>query len=207
MKIHSGVLKSISCFLFIIILCSCSVGRKHETVIYALRPEVAKVDHKTCNNKSDLQIIEPSSVTGLESRRIAILQKNNHLNYYRDIRWAAPLSEMLQISLADAFERSNIFNSVGTDMDDISPDFVLTTDIRDFQVNQEKEPSYAQIRFVSKLIRTKDHKIIATIPIENNMIPNVYKMDSIIASFNNGLTKSITEVVRKSSDSLPCNNN
>jgi cholesterol transport system auxiliary component len=195
--------RNILLFSSMIILSSCSVGRKSETVIYTLRPDAASVIRQNCNQKLNLQIVEPTIVTGLETRRIAILQKDNHMNYYKGVRWAAPVPEMFKTALIDAFEKVPVFNSVGTDMDDISSEYVLTTDIRDFQVNEEMGSPFTQIRFVSKLISTKDHKIIATIPVESNITPAVHKMDNIIAAFDSSLSTSIAEVINKSAEVLP----
>jgi ABC-type uncharacterized transport system auxiliary subunit len=194
--------RNIISMILLFFICSCSMGGKSESVIYTLRPK-PEVSQQSCGKKPVLQIIEPTVASGLESRRIAILQKNSHLDYYKGVRWAAPVSEMLQNAMVDAFEHAPAFGSIATAMNDISPDLLLTTDIRDFQVNESGSSSEAEIRFVSKLIDTSDHRIIATIPVENSITPSVHKMDNIIAAFDEGSAAAIAEVITRTIDSLP----
>ena len=191
--------------ILIVTLASCSIGKKKETKIYTIKPAYSTILEQSCKTKfhPTLQIIEPEVASGLESRRIAILQANNRMNYYKSVRWAAPVSEMLQTSLLDAFEKTPAFASVATDLDEITPELILITDIRDFQVNLKDAPS-VHIRLVSKLIDTKTHKIIVTIPVEKTLIPEIYKMEQLVISFDKAAANSISDIVERSVAALPC---
>ena len=152
--------------------------------------------------KSDLQIIEPTVAPGLDTSRIAVMQPNKHVDYYMGVKWAAPVSEMLRSVLVDSFERSNMFASVSTDRDTIHTDMVLITDLRDYEVTNNTNGE-VHIRLVAKLVSSKDRKVLATIPVERTVKPEIYKMDAIVSTFNSVSADIANEIVNKSVSSLP----
>ena len=154
---------------------------------------------QNCKLNMDLQVAEPTVAPGLDTRRIAVYEGKQELNFYTNARWTAPAAEMLQNSLVEGFENSKIFRNVSTDMDGAASDVILFTDIRAFQV----EGGEVSIRFVSKLINTETREIITTIETEKTEVPAAHSIENIAEAFSNSTNDSIKELIEKFAAAYP----
>ena len=195
---RTGVRAGLTALFFTI--SACSLGDRPQIETYTLNSTTTAP--QSCNSKLALQIIEPTAVPGLDSIRIPIIEGEQRINYYTGVRWAAPVPEMLQTVLVGSFEKSNSFASIFTESEAARADMQLTTDIRNFEVTDTKTGA-VRIRLVAKLIRNKDHKLLATIPVEKTATPTAYKTENIVATFNSASAEAASEIVASSIKILP----
>jgi cholesterol transport system auxiliary component len=183
--------------IFLLILSSCSLGGRPESTIYAIRPMA--LDEQSCKLPLNLQVSEPTTSPGLDTRRIAVYENSQRLNFYTNARWTAPAPEMLQTALVEGFEKAKTFKSVSTDMDATSADVILLTDIRSYQV----EGTAVNVRYVSKLIDAETRDVVATMEIEKSQTPSEHKIENIIEAFASATNDSVKEVIEKTLSSYP----
>lgn len=193
------MIKKLAAFSLLLTTTACLGSSTPPPTIYTLRP--AKEITQSCKINSSLRISSPISEQAIDSKRIAILQDGGKFDYYTGAKWAASPSEMMQSILVDAFEQSGALKSVSSDEESISADYILLTDIRDYEVKNSAAPE-VKIKLVTKLISAKDRKVIADIPIEKSITPDANKMEAIVAAFNRGSTDAASDIVQKSKAAL-----
>lgn len=181
----------------LLLLCACSVGKRTESVIYSIRPMA--LEEQSCKLGVNLQVAEPTTAPGLDSRRIAVYENSQRLNYYNNARWAAPAQEMLQTALVEGFEKAKTFKSVSTDTDATAADVLLLTDIRSYQVEEKQ----VKVRFVAKLVDAETRAVLATIEVDRAETPAAYKIDNIVDAFTKATNDAVKEVVDKTMASYP----
>ncbi len=186
----------------LILLAACAPGANRVApVVYTIKPESFETEATGCKTGASLQIAEPVVYPGLDTRRIALLQEGKKFDYYNSVRWTAPVGEMLEPVLVEAFEQSGAFKSVTTELDSAVAEFTLLTDIRDYQVVRQN-PAEVKIRLVSKLLDSRTRNVLVTIPAETTLQPDENKMDSIVETFNRGSAELASQIVAKSLNAI-----
>ncbi len=172
---------------------------KPADALYTLRAEGAPAAGAPL--AQSIKIALPETAPGLESERIALLEAHR-LNYYTGAAWAAPLPQSVQNLLADTFQRSGRFQSVGTDTQGISTDLTLLTEIRDWQVENGANPR-VHLRLIVTLTRSVSRAPLATFPLETTLPASANRTDAIIAAFNRGANQLAQEAVAQSAKAAP----
>lgn len=162
------------------------------------------IQHNTHNTRNlpSVKVLLPQAASGLETSRIALRSGNNRIDYYRDIRWADNSTTLLQSLLVESFDNSQAFKAVANDLMDLDTDYNLLVDIRDFQIEFSNDKPYANIRFVTKLIRNSPQTLVMTrtYHIRENAAANDLK--SIMQAFDNGYQKAATAIVNDTINAL-----
>ncbi len=183
-------------FITLLLLSACSLGDHPQIVTYTVSSSATR-PQSSCHGKLSLQITEPTSVAGLDSPRIAVIEGGQRITYYSGVKWAAPVAEMLRNVMIDSFEKNKAFAAVSTESEAAQADMQLSTDIRNFEVTDTTSGNI-HIRLVAKLIDIKTRKILATIPLEKTAKPAAYKMEAIVAAFNTNTADIVGEMIAKS---------
>ena len=105
----------------------------------------------------------PVASADLNSTRIALTRSPGVVEYFAKGAWADYAPILLQDKLIESFEASNAIVSVGRDAVGLRPDFVLQSDLRDFQAEYSGESPTAHLRLAAKLVRMPDRRIVANI--------------------------------------------
>jgi cholesterol transport system auxiliary component len=186
--------------LFVLLLSACSIGKHPTTQLYVLKSTVAPV--QGCAIAATLQINEPTTGPGLETRRFAVFDTNAHLDYYTGAAWAAPVPQLLQAFLLEAFEQSHALRTVASDTDGVASDMLLLTDVRDFQVRNAAAP-VVQVRLVAKLVRASDHEILLTLPVEKTVTPAANHMPQIVDAFSRAMSGAAEDIIAHVRKAVP----
>src|SRR6201999_1462219 len=89
-----------------------------------------------------LLIAMPGAVADLNTTRIAIIPAPSRMDYYADVTWADRPPAMLQQLLVESFDRSGRIAAVEKQSGGVKSDFLLTSEIEDFEVDTTAaEPS------------------------------------------------------------------
>jgi cholesterol transport system auxiliary component len=142
-------------------------------------------------------VVAPRVAPGLDTVRIAVLDAPNHLIYYNSVAWADNLPEVLQRFWLDAFNQWGAFSSVGSDMDSAYSDFMLFTDIYEFQLSAQEEPPSVHLRMTARLVNAKTNKVLINIPVEESAAVETVQMDNIVRAFNLSLDKATATIMEK----------
>jgi len=176
--------------------CSSIVGPPEAPPIYLLRPPVPpagggpRVDWQ-------MSIVLPDAPDSLDTTRIVLQQPDGTMDFYAGAAWPDRLSLLVQSALLDAFQASNRIAAVARDTDGLKSDYLLQTDIRDFEAVYETAdtaPS-AVVRIQARLVGVHSRTIVkslearAEVPADANTVP------AVVAAMNQALGQTMGHIV------------
>lgn len=187
-------------------LAGCSValpGSGDPPRIYVLTPkstfpeDIPSVDWQ-------LLVEAPLAAAGISSSRIALRRSLIELQYFARAAWTDSAPKMIQTLLIESFENSGKIVSVGRQAIGLRSDFILKTDLREFQAEYTDEdglplpegaPPNIRIRVNSKLVRMPHRTIVGSKTIEFVVPAPGSAMVEVIAGFDEALGKVLKRVV------------
>ena len=116
------------------------------------------------------------------------------MDYYADVSWADRPPAMLQELLLESFERSGRIAAVQKRSGELKSDFLLTTEIEDFEVDTTAAEPSVHIRVAAWLVRSRDHAIVAMRSFDA-LVPCGSVFNGAIAAFDNGLKSLLPQMV------------
>ena len=148
--------------------------------------------------KVDWQLVvgTPVASADLNTTRIALTRSPGVIEYFANGAWADYAPVLLQGKLIESFEASKAV-SVGRDAVGLRPDYVLHSDLRDFQAEYAGAAPTAHLRLSAKLVRMPDRRIVANIVSEQKLPAAGNSLAEIVAAFDRAAAQAFEEVVVK----------
>lgn len=146
--------------------------------------------------KVDWQLVvgTPVASADLNTTRIALTRSPGVIEYFANGAWADYAPILLQGKLIESFEASKAV-SVGRDAVGLRPDFVLHSDLRDFQAEYSGAVPTAHLRLSAKLVRMPDRRIVANILTEQKVPAAGNSLAEIVAAFDRAAGEAFEDVV------------
>jgi cholesterol transport system auxiliary component len=181
-----------------VVLAACSnlIGPPEASPLYMLRPKLPSAGTgRAVDWQISIQL--PEAPQSLDTDRIALVQPGDIMDYYANAAWPDRLPFLVQQALIQAFESNNRIMAVGRDTDILRSDYLLQTDIRDFQARYDAAdtPPTAEVRIACKLIAAHGRTItqIATfakqVPTQQNTVP------AATQAMNQALSEALVDIV------------
>lgn len=147
--------------------------------------------------KVDWQLVvgTPVASADLDTTRIALTRSPGVVEYFAKGAWADNAPILLQDKLIESFEASGAIVAVGRDAVGLKPDYVLQSELRDFQAEFSGEAPTAHLRLAAKLVRMPDRRIIATFSTEEKVPAADGSLPAIVDAFDQAAGKAFQEVV------------
>ena len=158
--------------------------------------------------KWQLLVETPNSPAGLNTARIALQDSPVELRYFRKANWTDFGPKMVQSLMIESFENSGQIVSVGREQIGLRSDFVLKSDLREFQAEYDGAipdgatalaatywAPWARVRVNLKLVKMPQREIVATETFERRVRARSNTMTDIIASFDEALGKTLKSAV------------
>jgi cholesterol transport system auxiliary component len=142
-------------------------------------------------------IVEPPiAAAGLSSARIAIKREDYRLEYFARAAWTDTAPKMVQTLIVESFENSGDIVSVGRESAGLRSDYVLKTELREFQAeyHDDKKPR-VRVRINAKIVEMPQRTIIASKTIERLATVKTSSMDGIVTAFDDALGKTLKHLV------------
>lgn len=138
----------------------------------------------------------PVADAGLSTTRIALQHSATKLEYYARASWIDTAPMMVQTLLVESFENSQRIVAVGRESVGLRPDFVLKTELREFQA-EYFEPGAPQAHVVinAKLVTMPERVIIGSQSFETLSSADIDGMGAIITAFDNALGRVLKHLV------------
>ena len=150
--------------------------------------------------KVDWQLVvgTPVASADLNTTRIALTRAPGVVEYFAKGAWADNAPILLQTKLIESFEASGSIVAVGRDAAGLRPDFVLQSELRDFQADYaDGEVPTAHLRLAAKLVRMPDRRIVTTITSEQRVAAEGPSLNQIVAAFDRAAGEAFEQVVVK----------
>jgi len=146
-----------------------------------------------------LIVERPIAAAGLSSSRIALKRNALQLEYYAKTSWTDLAPKMVQTLMVESFENSRRIVSVGRESAGLRSDFVLKTELREFQAEYDNEAKgtapRVRVRINAKLVIMPQRIIIAGMTIEKFITAKSNTMPAIVKAFDYALGKSLKGLV------------
>ena len=183
------------------------VGKEAPPRLYVLTPKSTYPDSIP---KADWQLLveTPVSPAGLSTARIALQDSPIELRYFEYANWIDFAPKMVQALIIESFENSGKIISVGREQIGLRSDFVLKTELREFQAEYEdrlpvdtKElgpnapAPWVRVRLNAKLVKMPQREIVAHQTFERRVRAQENRMNAIIDAFDDALGKTLKSVV------------
>jgi cholesterol transport system auxiliary component len=143
-----------------------------------------------------LMVEEPTAFGGVDSNRIAVQPTPNEVRYFAEVRWVERAPRLVQGLLVESFERARATAGVERYTVGLKADYVLRTEIRDFQAELYGEGApTVHVRLAAKLVRATRQDIQWTRDFEARVrSPNVTASE-IVAAFDQALGQVMADIV------------
>jgi len=170
--------------------------------LYTLKPKLTA--HDLPKVGWQLVVAEPAAERDIDTTRIALTRTANVIEYFADGNWTDTAPSMVQAKLIEAFEGSNAILAVGRDAAGLKPDYILQSDLRDFQAEYQGggAPS-AHVRLMSKLVQMPDRRIVKSVAAEVSSPAAGKGLPAIVTAFEIALgqvlDKTVTAILSGSS--------
>ncbi len=124
----------------------------------------------------DLAVARPLPRAGLDTERIAVRYADRRFDYYAATRWSAEAADVVQELLIDSLRASGGLRTVHGHLSTFASQYVLETELRDFQAEYAREGDRPTVRvtLVCTVGRVRDRTALATftasaaVPVQDN---------------------------------------
>jgi len=143
-----------------------------------------------------LVIEEPVAAESLDTSRIAVQHTALSLQYYKQVRWTERAPLMIQTLLVESFENTGKIVAVGRLSTDLRADYVLKTDLREFQAEYQGDGNpIVRVRLIAKLVKLPERAIIASHAAEEIVRAKGPDVEDVVAAFDDALGKVLKSIV------------
>ncbi len=138
-----------------------------------------------------LLVEAPAAAAGIDTPRIALSRAPTSLDYFADVSWADRVPNMVQGLIVQSFEDGGRIVSVGRDTVGLRSDFVLKSELRDFQAEYGTPgaamPDRVHVRLSAKLVAMPRRTIEAGESFEAIVPVRGRAFTDVIAAFDEAL--------------------
>ncbi len=174
----------------------CSVLSEPAPALYVLTPK-STFDDLLPHVSWQLIVEQPFAAAGLDTARIAVAPDPTRLDYFADVSWSDYAPAMVQTLIVESFENSERIIAVGRDTIDLRSDFVLKTELREFQaeLSGEGQPPNVVIQINAKLVRMPQRIIIANQNFRAQARASSNDIPAVVAAFDDALGSVLKDLI------------
>ena len=171
-----------------LLLAACGIIPEVNTPLnlYSLSPKVAPINNPPTLDWQ-LVVAEPKAGADLATNRIALTRAANRIEYFAEGIWADAAPALVQAKLIEAFEAVVPKLAVGRDSAGLKPDFILQSDLRDFQASYTGASGEAVVRIAAKLVKMPERRIVGLISAEARRPSSGVGLPGIVVAFESAL--------------------
>lgn len=179
-------------------LAGCSSITGAPPLLYVLQPKTT-YDTNLPTVGYQLVVAVPDSPQSLDTARIALARSPTTIDYFANSSWTDRAPVMVQGLLVESFENTKKIVSVGRDTSGLRADYVLLTDLRDFEARYydgTNKPPQVRVRITAKLIKMPEREIIGGLDAVKTSDAEKNDIDSIVAAFGEATGNAMKMVVQ-----------
>lgn len=162
--------------------------------LYSLTPAVTPIDNPPALDWQ-LVVAVPAAGADLNTNRIALSRAANRIEYFADGVWADSAPAMVQSKLIEAFETAVPRLAVGRDAAGLKPDYILQSDLRDFQAAYSGASAEAVVKIAARLVKMPERRIMGTITAEVRQPASGGGLPGIVTAFEAALGEAFNQLI------------
>lgn len=138
----------------------------------------------------------PRTNASIDTTRIGLQRNPTSIEFYARAGWSDRAPQMVQTLMAESFENSGRILAVGRDSVSLRADFILKTDLREFQAEYFAGPiPKAHVTVIAKLVQIPRRAIVGLKKFEAIVPAESDSMEAIIEAFDAALGKVLKRLV------------
>jgi cholesterol transport system auxiliary component len=162
--------------------------------LYVLRPQITSPMGAAVQWR--LSIASPDAAASLDTTRIALSRSATTMDYFANAAWNDRIPLLVQRLLIQSFDMSNRIVAVDRDTTGTETDYLLETEIRDFEARYETPDGAPQIivSIQAKLTRMPQRQIVSSLAVMQQARASANTLDSIVAAFDSATGAAIEQI-------------
>ena len=175
--------------------CSGMIGPPEAPPLYMLKPILPPAGGGP-RVPWQMSIVLPQAPDSLDTNRIVLVHETQQMDFYANASWQDRLPFLVQSALIEAFEGSGRIAAVGRDTDGLKSDYLLETDIRDFQARYDAPdtPPTVVVRIAAKLIAVRGRTIALAANAHAEVAAGQNNVPSVVVAFNQALAQTLGQI-------------
>jgi len=163
--------------------------------LYVLRPDITPPAGMPVRWR--LTVGTPDASASLDTERIALSRTATTMDYFANAAWTDRVPAMIQRLLLQTFDASNRIVAVSRDTSGVENDYLLETEIRDFEARYDTPDVAPQIivTIQARLARMPQREIVAGVNVRQQAQATANVLDSIVLAFNQATGAAVSQVV------------
>jgi len=138
----------------------------------------------------------PLTNASIDTTRIGLQKSSTSVEYYARSSWSDRAPQMIQTLMVESFENSDRIVAVGRDSVALRADYILKTDLREFQAEYMAGPNpRVHVTMIARLVKMPRRSIIGSKKFEAVIEARADTMPAIIAAFDEALGKVLKRLV------------
>ena len=165
--------------------------------LYTLKPQVAPTQPLP-KVPWQLVVAEPAAERDIDTTRIALTRTANVIEYFADGNWTDTAPALVQAKMIEAFEGTNAIVAVGRDAAGLKPDYILQSDLRDFEavyLGGAGAAPVAHVQLIAKLVQMPDRRITRTVSADASVAAASKDLPAIVTAFEQALGQVLSKIV------------
>ncbi len=142
-------------------------------------------------------LLEPALTNAsIDTTRIGLQRSATSVEYYARASWSDRAPQMIQTLMIESFENSGRIVAVGRDSIALRADYILKSDLREFQAEYMKGPNpRIHVTMIARLVKMPRRAIVGTEKFESVIEAQADTMVAIIEAFDSALGKVLKRLV------------
>jgi cholesterol transport system auxiliary component len=179
-------------------LAGCGVLSQYTTPLdqYTLSP---KTTFQNPPPKVDWQLVveKPVAAAGIDTARVALSRNPYQVEYFAKAAWTDNAPSMVQTLMIDSFQNSGSIVGVGREAIGLRPDYLLKTDLREFQANYRGNDPVPEVhvKMIARLVKLPERRIIASMTADRRAKAAGTKFTDVVDAFDEALGGVIKRIV------------
>ncbi|HEX9461226.1 MAG TPA: ABC-type transport auxiliary lipoprotein family protein [Alphaproteobacteria bacterium] len=175
---------------------ACALGGGDAPQLYTLSPK-STFDPALPQVEWQMIVERPVAAAGLNTQKIALQRTAVTVDYFARAAWTDTAPQLVQTLLIQSFENTGKIRAVTRESTQLRPDYVLQTELREFQAEYEGagQAPVVRVRLNAKMIRLPDRIIIGNQTVERTVPAAKPDMENIVLAFDEALGKVMKQIV------------
>jgi cholesterol transport system auxiliary component len=197
-------LRKLPAFVLVVLLSGCAGltslnSAATPTDLYLLTPK-STFDPSLPRLRQQIVVAEPTATAAVSTDRIAVQPSPYEVEYLPRARWVDRAPLIIQALLIESYENSGRVDAVGRSAIGLSADYIIVTDIREFQARvpdgaPKDAPLQAQVRLNIKIVYAELDRIIASNSFERIVTTASDDTTDVVAAFDQALGSTMRNAV------------
>lgn len=144
--------------------------------------------------RGQIVVSEPTAIQTLEADRILVKDASGTVSYLGGAQWADRLPKLIQARLLNTFENSSRLKAVSRPGERVSPDYLLSTEIRAFQINTPAGEAFVELS--ARLVHDRSGRIASGKVFSARVPVGKVEAGAAAQALDQALSRVLVEVVR-----------